>query len=166
MLSTGKFSDITFAAPGTTLIDVVIPFVATLDSSELHSHVVETPLGTSLEQAVNTADLVIMPSEPPMQFGSIAMVQWPVWAYVAPNHPWAGRDEISLEEVVAERVVVTTPEFMSRRVLDSAGDVAGLTLPNIVEANSGRVAQALVAAGNGGAVGNEDAGCGIVHGGA
>lgn len=157
MLSTGRFSEITFAAPGTTLIDVVIPFVATLDSSELHSHVVETPLGTSLEQAVNIADLVIMPSEPPKEFGSIALVQLPVWAYVAPSHPWAGRDEIPLEELVQERVVVTTPEFMSRRVLDGAVDVAGLTVPQIVETNSGRVAQALVAAGNGVAVVTEDA---------
>lgn len=85
MLSIGRFSEITFAAPGTTLIDVVIPFVATLDSSELHSHVIETPLGTSLEQAVNTADLVIMPSAPPKEFASIALVELPVWAYVAPK---------------------------------------------------------------------------------
>lgn len=157
MLSTGRFSEITFAAPGTTLIDVVIPFVATLDSSELHSHVIETPLGSSLEQAVHTADLVIMPSEPPSQLASIALVELPVWAYVAPNHPWAQREEIDLEELVDERVVVATPEFMARRVLDGAINVAGLTVPDIVETNSGRVAQALVATGNGVAVVTEDA---------
>lgn len=157
MLSTGRFSEITFAAPGTTLIDVVIPFVATLDSSELHSHVIETPLGSSLEQAVHTADLVIMPSEPPSQLASIALVELPVWAYVAPNHPWAQREEIDLEELVDERVVVATPEFMARRVLDGAINVAGLTVPDIVETNSGRVAQALVATGNGVAIVTEDA---------
>lgn len=157
MLSTGRFGEITFAAPGTTLIDVVIPFVATLDSSELHSHVIETPLGSSLDQAVNTADLVIMPSAPPKEFASIALVELPVWAYVAPNHPWADRDDIALEELVAERVVVTTPDFMSRRVFDGAVDVAGLTVPQIIETKSGRVAQALVAAGNGVAVVTEDA---------
>lgn len=157
MLSTGRFSEITFAAPGTTLIDVVIPFVATLDSSALHSHVIETPLGSSLEQAVHTADLVIMPSEPPSQLASIALVELPVWAYVAPHHPWAQREEIGLEELVDERVVVATPEFMARRVLDGAIDVAGLTVPDIVETNSGRVAQALVATGNGVAVVTEDA---------
>lgn len=156
-LATGRFSEVTFAAPGTTLIDVVIPFVATLDSSELHSNVVETPLGSSLEQAVNTADLVIMPSEPPKEFASIALVELPVWAYVAPSHPWADREEIALAELVEERVVVTTPDFMSRRVLDGAIDVAGLSVPDIVETNSGRVAQALVAAGNGVAVVTEDA---------
>ena len=157
MLSTGKFTEITFAAPGTTLIDIVIPFVATLDSSQLHSHIIETPLGASLEQAVNTADLVIMPSEPPSELDSIALVELPVWAYVAAEHPWADRDEIALEELVEERVVVTTTDFMSRRVLDGAVDVAGLTVPQIVETNSGRVAQALVAAGNGVAVVTEDA---------
>lgn len=157
MLSTGTFTEITFAAPGTTLIDIVIPFVATLDSSQLHSHVIETPLGASLEQAVNTADLVIMPSQPPREFASIALVELPVWAYVAPGHPWADRDEIPLEELVGERVVVATTDFMSRRVLDGAVDVAGLTVPQIVETNSGRVAQALVAAGNGVAVVTEDA---------
>lgn len=157
MLATGKFTEITFAAPGTTLIDIVIPFVATLDSSQLHSHVIETPLGASLEQAVNTADLVIMPSEPPQEFASIALVETPVWAYVAPGHPWADRDEIPLDELVEERVVVTTTDFMSRRVLDGAVDVAGLAVPQIVETNSGRVAQALVATGNGVAVVTEDA---------
>jgi len=157
MLSTGKFTEITFAAPGTTLIDIVIPFVATLDSSQLHSHVIETPLGASLEQAVSTADLVIMPSEPPSDLASIALVELPVWAYVAPEHPWADRDAIPLENLVEERVVVTTTDFMSRRVLDGAVDVAGLTVPQIVETNSGRVAQALVAAGNGVAVVTEDA---------
>src|SRR5699024_10788107 len=54
MLSTGKSTAITCAAPRTTLIDIVILFVATLDSSQLHSHVIETPLGASLEQAVST----------------------------------------------------------------------------------------------------------------
>lgn len=157
MLATGTFSEITFAAPGTTLIDIVIPFVATLDSSQLHSHVIETPLGASLQQAVNTADLVIMPSEPPEEFGSIALVELPVWAYVAPDHPWADREHIPLEELVGERVVVATTDFMSRRVLDGAVDVAGLTVPQIVETNSGRVAQALVATGNGVAVVTEDA---------
>ncbi len=157
MLAAGRFSEITFAAPGTTLIDVVIPFVATLDSSELHSHVIETPLGSSLEQAVNTADLVIMPAEPPKEFASIALVELPVWAYVAPSHPWANRAEITLEELVKERVVVPNTDFMSRRVLDGAIDVAGLTVPDIVETNSGRVAQALVAAGNGVAIVTEDA---------
>ena len=157
MLATGAFTEITFAAPGTTLIDIVIPFVATLDSKQLHSHVIETPLGASLEQAVNTADLVIMPSEPPRDVASIALVELPVWAYVAPGHPWADRDEISLDELVEERVVVATTDFMSRRVLDGAVDVAGLTVPQIVETNSGRVAQALVATGNGVAVVTEDA---------
>src|SRR5699024_6234457 len=144
-------------APGTTLIDIVIPFVATLDSSQLHSHVIETPLGASLEQAVSTADLVFMPSEPPSDLASIALVELPVWAYVAPEHPWADRDAIALENFVEDRVVVPTTDFMSRRALDGAVDVAGLTVPQIVETNSGRVAQALVAAGNGVAVVTEDA---------
>src|SRR5699024_1127122 len=147
-----KFTEITFAAPGTTLIDIVIPFVATLDSSQLHSHVIETPLGASLEQAVSTAVLVIMPSEPPSDLASIALVELPVWAYVAPEHPWAGRDALPLEDLAEERVVVTTTDFVSRRVLDGAVDVAGRTVPQSVETNSGRVAQALVAAGNGVAV--------------
>lgn len=157
MLATGRFAEVTFAAPGTTLIDIVIPFVATLDASRLHSHVVETQLGSSLEQAVNTADLVIMPSEPPQELASVALVEIPVWAYVAPDHPWASKDEIALDELVTERVVVTTRNFKSRRVLDGAVDVAGLTVPEIVETNSGHVAQALVATGHGVAVVTEDA---------
>ena len=155
-------SGITLTAAGEEFLPVAQQVVSEIRKAEafakmLHSHVLETPLGSSLEQAVHTADLVIMPSEPPKEFASIALVELPVWAYVAPNHRWADRDEITLEELVDERVVVTSPEFMSRRVLNGAIDVAGLTVPDIVETNSGRVAQALVATGNGVAVVTEDA---------
>lgn len=156
MLAAGRLESVRFAAPGTTLVDVVIPFVATLSEDAPRAEVVETDLDDSLVQAVAHHDLVVMPSAPPDSVASLALLEAPVWAYVAPHHRWAGRGRISVEDLADERLVVPSRSFKSRRVLDGALEVAGLTVPEVTEVNSGRVAQALVATGAGVAVVTED----------
>ncbi|MGJ5591141.1 LysR family transcriptional regulator [Micrococcus lylae] len=156
MLAAGRLESVRFAAPGTTLVDVVIPFVATLSEDAPRAEVVETDLDDSLAQAVAHHDLVVMPSTPPDTVASLALVDAPVWAYVAPHHRWAGRGRISVDDLTGERLVVPSRSFKSRRVLDGALEVAGLTVPEVTEVNSGRVAQALVATGAGVAVVTED----------
>ena len=155
-IAAGRLMDVRIAAPGTTLIDVVIPFVATLGAGQPRAKVAETPLDVSLEEAVMNHDLVVMPSSPQPTIASTALVDLPLWAYVAPGHPWAARRSVALEELAAEPLVAPSRSFMSRRVLDGALDVAGLTAPDLTEANSGRVAQALVATGSGVAVVTDD----------
>lgn len=156
MLAAGRLESVRFAAPGTTLVDVVIPFVATLPEGAPRAEVVETDLDDSLLQAVARHDLVVMPSTPPESVASLALVDAPVWAYVAPHHRWARRGRIRVDELPEERLVVPSRSFKSRRVLDGALEVAGLTVPEETEVNSGRVAQALVATGAGVAVVTED----------
>lgn len=162
LLASGRLQTVRFAAPGTTLVDVVIPFVATLPQDAPHADVVEVGLDDSWLQAVALHDLVVMPSSPPPQVASLPLVHVPVWAYVAPDHPWAGRGRIGLEELTRERLVVPSRSFKSRRVLDGALEAAGLSVPQLTEANSGRVAQALVATGAGVAVVTEDPAFGLV----
>ena len=98
---------------------------------------------------------------PPPTVRALQLMDLPVWAYVAPGHPWAGRHEVGLAELVTGRVVAPSRSFMARRVLDGAIAVAGLTAPELTEANSGRVAQALVATGAGVAVVTEDPAFGL-----
>ena len=161
-IAAGRLTDVRVAAPGTTLIDVVIPFVATLGPDSPRARVAETALDDSLQGAVRRHDLVVMPSAPPAAVASLPVVDLPVWAYVAPGHPWAGRRAVPLEELAAEPVVAPARTFMSRRVLDGALAVAGLSARDLTEANSGRVAQALVASGTGVAVVTDDAAFGLV----
>ena len=156
MLAAGRLESVRFAAPGTTLVDIVIPFVATLSEDAPRAEVVETDLDDSLVQAVAHHDLVVMPSTPPDSVASLALLEAPVWAYVAPHHRWAGRSRVGVHELAEERLVVPSRSFKSRRVLDGALEVAGLTVSEVAEVNSGRVAQALVATGAGVAVVTED----------
>lgn len=84
----------------------------------------------------------------------------PVWAYVAPGHRWAPRADadgaVALTELAEEPLTLPARSFKARRVLDGAFEVAGLGPCAVTEANSGRVAQALVATGAGAAVVTED----------
>lgn len=155
-LATGRFSEVRLAAPGTTLIDVVIPFVATLGADRPRASVVETPLDSTLREAVHTSDLVVMPATPPDGVVSIPLVELPVWAYVAASHPLAAGTEVELADLVQQSLVLTSRAFKSRRVFDGALEVSGLSMSEYVETNSGRVAQALVATGSGVAVVTED----------
>lgn len=161
-IAAGRLVDVRIAAPGTTLIDVVIPFVATLGADQPRPRVAETQLDDSLEEAVLAHDLVVMPSAPPPAVASLALADLPLWAYVTAAHPWAGRDGVELSDLAAQPLVVPARSFKARRVLDGALDVAGLTAPDVTEANSGRVAQALVATGTGVAVVTEDPSFGLL----
>lgn len=156
MLSTGTFSEIEFAAPGTTLIDIVIPFVATMGTDQGRASVVETSLDSSLTEAVLSSDLVVMPASPPDDLASIPLIELPVWAYVAHEHPLAALDDVDLQTLVEQPLVMPSRDFKSRRVFDGALEVSGLNPREYTETNSGRVAQALVATGDGVAVVTED----------
>ena len=119
-LASGRLTDVAVAAPGTTLIDVVLPFVATFGEEDPRPRVAETQLDDSLLDAVARHDLVVMPTVPPPSVASLPLMDLPVWAYVAPGHPWAGRTRVSLDDLVAQPVVAPARTFMARRVLDGA----------------------------------------------
>lgn len=156
VLASGRLHEISLAAPGTTLIDVVIPFVATLDPQEFKATVSEAELDASMLTLVNRFDLAVMPFTPHEDIDSLKILEVPVWAYVSGQHPWAGRDEITIAELVTQPVVAPSRNFKSRRVLDAAMDAESVAPRQFTETNSGRVAQALVATGRGVAVAGED----------
>lgn len=106
-LASGRLTDVAVAAPGTTLIDVVLPFVATFGEEDPRPRVAETQLDDSLLDAVARHDLVVMPTVPPPSVASLPLMDLPVWAYVAPGHPWAGRTRVSLDDLVAQPVVLS-----------------------------------------------------------
>ena len=145
LLAHGGMREVTFAAPGTTLIDVVIPFVATLDQSEWQPNIVEASLDASLQDTIAASDLAVMPSAPAADIPHVQLQKMPVWAYVSAQHPWAQRRCVPLEELAQHTIHIPSRAFKARRVFDGACETAGLSQPDIIETNSGRVAQALVA---------------------
>jgi DNA-binding transcriptional LysR family regulator len=154
--SRGGLERVTIAAPATTLVDVVSPFITTLAPADPVPSAVDSG-GVSAEESLRRgADLVILQGRPPAPLAWQALPPLPVWVYLPADHPWAGRDDASLEELAEQPLVVLPPSHPSRRVLDAALVSRGWSAPQLIEASSGTVAQALCAAGRGLAVVSDD----------
>ncbi|GAA1185347.1 LysR family transcriptional regulator [Nesterenkonia xinjiangensis] len=155
-LASGRLRKVSLAAPRTTLIDVVAPFVATFTTEDPVPSVVEIGGDEQPHRLVADHDLVIAPQSPGEDVDTRLIAELPVWAYVPASHRWAGREEITLEELTEEQLVVTSADFKARRLLDAALDLADLTPRSVLEVRHGRVAQALAAAGRGAGVVTDD----------
>ena len=108
------------------------------------------------------ADLAIGTVWPQPPYRSCALAVLPVWAYVPASHPWAGRQRITLAELLGEPLIGLPATFTSRQSLETAVADAGATYVSLIEAANGTVAQALAAAGRGVAVASEDPRFGLV----
>lgn len=155
-LSAGRLEKVSLAAPRTTLIDVVAPFVATFTMEDPVPSVVEISGDQRVARLVAEHDLVVTPQSPGRDVDSELIASLPVWAYVPPAHRWADREEVSLSELADEQLILTSQDFRARRLIDGALGLADLAPRSVIEARHGRVAQALAAAGRGAAVVTDD----------
>lgn len=157
-LAAGQMHSVSIAAPRTSLIDVVAPFVATFSAADPAPEVSEIIVTSDMKQSVADFDLIVAPQRPSEKVSHRALASLPVWAYVHPGHLWAEaeRTEINLDELVKNQVIVVPPEHKSRRVFDAAVALTDLAPSSIVEVSHGRVAQALAAARRGVAVVTDD----------
>lgn len=151
----GQLERLTIAAPTTTLTDVIAPFLATLTSDDPMPTVLESGPRRAADALRAGADLAIVTERPGPLLAGAAVAVLPVWAYVTAGHSWAGAP-VGLEALVDETLLVLSPEFRPRQLLDRAIDRAGLALRDVVECSNPQVAQALSAAGRGVAVVTDD----------
>lgn len=153
----GGLDRVTIGAPATTLTDVVSPFLASLRSDDPTPSVVETdPL--DVDDALRRgADLVVTTRRPRRPLRSAALPPLPLWAFVPTDHPWHGRRDVALAELLDEVVVTVPRTYAARQVLDAAVEREQRLPSALVEAGSGTIAQALAAAGRGVAVVSDDA---------
>ncbi len=155
-LREGALTSMVLTATGTTLTDVIAPFLATWGSDDPLPTVWEglpSEIYGSIERG---ADLAIGTEPPPAPLARLALAVLPVWAYVPADDPWAGRSSIPLAELVARRLLVLGPEQHARVALDRALAAAQLALGPVVEFAAPEVAQAVAAAGRGVAVVSDD----------
>jgi len=155
-LASGRLSVLRLAAPTTTLTDVLAPFLATFQDDDPTPMVRELdPRGTwaALRRG---ADLAVVTSTPPRDLASRALAVLPVWAYVRADDAWATREVIALGELAQRRLVLLTPDFRPRMLLDAALDAEGVVPSDLVEVTNAQVAQAVAAAGRGVAVVSDD----------
>jgi DNA-binding transcriptional LysR family regulator len=155
-LSSGRLSALHLAAPTTTLTDVLAPFLATLEPDDPTPMVRELdPLGTVAALRAG-ADLAVVTRPPSRSLASRALAVLPVWAYVRPDDEWAHRGSVHVTELATRRLVLMTPDFRPRTLLDAAMDAADVGYGEHVEVTNAQVAQAIAAAGRGVAVVSDD----------
>jgi len=155
-LAAGRLETVTLSAPGTTLTDVVAPFLATWDSGDPLPFVHAESPPAIYESLARGADLAVGTEPPPEHLASRPVAVLPVWAYVPPTHPWGSRSRVSLRELVGEDLLVLAPDQHARRALDHAVGTAGLGYTPAREFATPEVAQAVAASGRGVAVVSDD----------
>ena len=152
----GRLERITIAAPTTTLTDVIAPFLATLGPDDPMPTVNESDPREAYDALLHGADLAIATEPPPGQLASTALAILPVWAYVRADHPWHDRRSVRLQELAAETLLLLTPGFKPRQILDQALERSAVPAGSVVDCSNPQVAQALAAAGRGVAVVSDD----------
>lgn len=161
-LASGRVERLHIAVPTTTLTDVLAPFVATLEPQD------PVPLLRSIDPrgAVAAiaagADLAIVHRPPPRSLASRPLAVLPLLAYVRAEDPWAQRGRVGLADLLDRTLVLMSPDFRPRELLDAAVDAAGLAYGEVLECTNAQVAQALAAADRGVAVVSDDPRFGLV----
>ena len=155
-LREGAPGSVVLSAPHTTATDVVAPFLATWSPDDPLPTLWEEPSREAYAALDRGADLAIGPDAPPRHLQHLVVADLPVWAYVRPEHEWAGRHCVELAELGSERLLVLEAEQHSRIALEQALAAADLPLGPVVEFRTAEVAQAMAAAGRGVAVVSDD----------
>ena len=131
-LAAGRLQHIRIAAPGTTFTDVLAPFLATLHPDDPLPAVSEEPPQLIYAAPNSGADLAISTEQPPAGLASQPLAVLPVWAYVPREHDWASRGSITVAELVLKTLLLLTPDYSPRRVLDHCVDQVRLTYSSIL----------------------------------
>lgn len=159
----GRMQHLTIAAPGTTLTDVVAPFLAELAEQDPMPAVWEAVPASVYDTLARGADLAVGTTAPPPGLTGTALADLPVFAYVPARHPWSRRTRVTLEELVGQPLLAQSRDFHPRRALDQAVATARLGYGSVHEFDSPEVAQAVAASGRGIAVVSDDSRFGL-HG--
>ena len=155
-IAAGALSTVAIASTGTTLRDVLAPFLATWQPDDPVPSVRERRSGEVYEALARGADLAIGAEGPPEGLHSLALVTLPVWAYVPATHAWAARGTVRLRDAVSEHLLLPPPDHHARRAFDLALHGSGHGIDSFTELSPPEIAQAMAAAGRGVAVVSDD----------
>lgn len=155
-LAAGRLTTVRLAVPTTTLNDVLAPFLATLGPDDPVAIVRELDPSEAANALRAGSDLAIVTRPPSSELASRPLAVLPIWAYVRPDDPWAGRESVTIADLAGRTLVVMTPEFKPRALLDVAFEAAGLSYGDTIECTNAQVALALAASGRGVAVVSDD----------
>ncbi|GHD21542.1 hypothetical protein GCM10007147_15050 [Nocardiopsis kunsanensis] len=160
-LSAGQLTSVSFGAPSTTLVDIVAPFIAGFAPDDPEPSVTSIDIDPDLPDLMSRIDIAITTQPPSPGFPTLTLARLPVWAYVRGDRPHAEAESIEVGALVEEDLVLPTPDFAARRLLDHTVRGLGRHYGAVVETFNGEIAQALAAAGRGVAVVTDDSRFGL-----
>lgn len=155
-IAAGRPHRLTIAAPGTTLTDIVAPFLATLTPLDPMPAVRAEVPAVVYSSLGRGADLAIGTTPWPAPCDGVPLADLPVWAYVPADHPWSGRETVGLTELLGRTLLLQTPDYHPRQALDRAVERGRMAYGEVHEFTSAEVAQAVAASGRGIAVVSDD----------
>ncbi|MEU7004897.1 LysR family transcriptional regulator [Nonomuraea sp. NPDC046570] len=149
----GLLTRVVVAAAPTTIEYVLAPFVATLSPSDPFVSVDSVAPDGVHEAVLGGHDLGVAATAPPTgRLVWTRLTSVPLRAYVAPDHPWARRRTVPLDELVHAPLLVPPPTDPTRLVLDEAVAREQLRYDRYEQIAWPPLSQALAVAGRGVAV--------------
>lgn len=148
-VAAGHLQHVRLVATGTTRDDVLAPWIATWAADAPLPRIDEAQVDDIYAALRRGADLVVAPVAPPREFASSVVANLGLWACVAPTHPWAERDSVTLTDLASTDLLLLERTFHARRIFDAAMNAAGLGVEPTAELGSPVVAQAVAASGRG-----------------
>lgn len=149
-LRTGRVPSLRVAATAASIRTFLAPFVATTTADDPRLLVAEASHFDIHERLTEGADLIVSPAErqPGLRVTELGAAD--LRAYVHRDHPWAraGRTEVALDEVAAQRLVLPSHASVSRFILDHALSGEGAQLQRFDECDDGLTIMALAASGH------------------
>ncbi len=142
---------LTAVASPTTVAHLLAPFMAGMgpEGPALRDALQEEPSKVFDTLLRSDADLGISTIPAPAPLESAFLGHSPVLAQMPRSHPWSGRTDLTLAELVTEPLILMTRTNMTRLVVDEAVAQEGLSFTTVTETGSSAFAQALAAAGRG-----------------
>lgn len=155
-LAAGRLAEVRVVSTSTTRDDVLAPWVATWSLEAPLPSLDEAPVDDVYARLRAGADLAISPVAPDPSLAARLVAYLPLWAYVAPTHPWAERAHVPVHELARQPLLLLGRDFHARRLLDRAFDIAGLGVEPLAQFRSPIAAQAVAASGRGVCVVTDD----------
>lgn len=161
-IARGWVPQLKVVAATTTVADIIAPFIVRAGQDGTIGDVIETsPERVYSRLSTGDADFAVGTRIPPAELNHCVIGHAYLWAQVHPGHRFAGRESVSISELVSEPIVAMTPDHGVRQMFDTAVATAGLTYLAAIETESTATAQALAAAGRGVCVLSDDARYGL-----
>ncbi|WP_437880077.1 LysR family transcriptional regulator [Pseudomonas sp. LRF_L74] len=149
--SAGRIRQLRLAATPATISGLIAPFITTLEADDPLLLTQEAQPCQLHELLHSGIDMVLSPANMSEDFASLRLGPVPLRAYVSAAHPWARaqRVDVSLEELVNERLILHTSQSIARQELNMALVRTGLAYGQVDECDQAAIVQALASSGRG-----------------